>query len=59
MVLCQGPFIACNVRIANLQRIEHSVGVALRKWALQNSREMPASGSSRLVLGSQQESTEA
>ena len=33
----QGPYIACNVRIANLQRIEHSVGTALRKWALQNN----------------------
>ena len=37
----QGPFVDCNVRIANLKRIEHSVGTALRKWSMQHDQQMP------------------
>ena len=40
MVL-QGPLVACNVRIKNLRRIEHSVRTALGKWALQNGQQLP------------------
>ena len=39
--LWQGPFVDCNVRIHNLQRIEHSVGTALRKWAMQHDQQLP------------------
>ena len=42
--LLQGPFIACNVRLSpgSLQRMVHSVGSALRKWALRHDKAMPA-----------------
>lgn len=34
----QGAFIACNVHIKNLARIEDMVGSALQRWMVEHNR---------------------
>lgn len=34
----QGAYIACNVYIKNLQRIEDMVGSALQRWMVEHNR---------------------
>ena len=42
-VCLQGAFIACNVRVKNLQRLEDVVGNALRRWAVRHKQDQVVS----------------